>query len=216
MSDGRVRMVCFDAGGVLVRICRGWREGCEAAGIEFRESPDAARGDAARTAIHEDYQRGLICCDDFFSRMAETTAGLYSAAEFRAVHEAWILGEYQGARDLVQRLNDLGGVETGLLSNTNASHWAQRHMFGGRGSSAVGLLRHPHASHLLGVSKPSPEIFRAFEARTGAAPDEVLFFDDMPENVEAARRAGWRAETVDYTGDTCAQIARRLREHGVL
>jgi putative hydrolase of the HAD superfamily len=215
MQD-KVRIVCFDAGGVLVRICRDWREGCAAAGVEFRESDAAALGDAARTAIHDQYQCGLICCDEFFSRMAETTAGLYSAAEFRAVHEAWILGEYDGMCELMGQLNATEHVETALLSNTNASHWAQRHMLGGRGCSAVGLVKHPHASHLLGLSKPRPEIYRAFEERTGAAPGEILFFDDMPENVAAARDAGWRAQTIDFRSDTRTQIENHLRAHGVL
>ena len=30
-------------------------------------------------------------------------------------------------------------------------------------------------------------------ARFGAGPGELLFFDDHPENVEAARAAGWQA-----------------------
>lgn len=216
MAGEGVKLVCFDAGGVLVRICRSWREGCAAAGVEFRESEAAARGDAVRTAIHDAYQCGRICCNDFFARMAETTAGLYSPAEFRAVHNAWILAEYEGVRELINRLNATPRVGTALLSNTNASHWAQRHMFGGRGVSAVGLVRHPHASHLLGLSKPGPGIYRALERETGTSPEQILFFDDMPENVEAARSLGWRAEVIDHTGETCAQIEQHLRSHGVL
>jgi putative hydrolase of the HAD superfamily len=215
VSTTPIRMVCFDAGGVLVRICRSWQEGCKAAGVEFRWSHEAAEGDAERTRITEAYQRGLIGCDEFTLRMARTTAGLYDPAEFRAVHDAWILGEYEGVCALVRTLNTLSGVETALLSNTSASHWANRHMLGGKGASAVGLVRHAHASHLLGLVKPGPEIYRAFESATGAAPASILFFDDMEENVLAARSAGWRAELIDFRSETRPQIEAHLLAHGV-
>jgi glucose-1-phosphatase len=216
MATGPLRMVCFDAGGVLVRICRTWREGCEAAGVEYRWNDAAGTADETRRILTEDYQRGRIECPEFFRRMAETTSGLYSAPEFQRVHGAWMLGEYPGASELVRELNRAGHVETGLLSNTSASHWAQPHMIGGRGSSAVGLVKHPHASHLLGLTKPGLEIYRAFERETTTAPESILFFDDLEENVLAARSAGWRAEQVDFRGDTCSQIRRYLRAHGVM
>lgn len=213
-SDG-VRMVCFDAGGVLVRICRSWREGCDAAGVEFRWSEHADATEGQRRLINDDFQRGLVSGDDFFSRMAGTTGGLYTAEEIRAVHDVWILDEYDGVGELVERLNAIPDLHTGLLSNTNASHWSQALMFGGRGVSAVGRVAHPHASHLLGLTKPDPQVYRAFERETGAQPAEILFFDDLEENIVAARAAGWRAELIDYRDDTTAQILRHLRRHGV-
>ncbi len=212
----RPRMVCFDAGGVLVRICRSWREGCEAAGVRHRWNEEAEAGEARRRAINEEYQQGRISCDEFFARMAATSGGLYAPEDIRRVHDAWILDEYPRADTLVRRLNAVAGLETGLLSNTSASHWAHRLMLGGRGVSAVGLVKHPHASHVLGLVKPRPEIYAAFERETGVRAGEILFFDDLAENVASARAAGWRAELVDYLGDTCAQIERHLHAHGVL
>lgn len=210
-----VRMVCFDAGGVLVRICRSWAEGCVAAGVEHRWSAEAEANEALRHEANDAHQRGELECEAFFARVAETTAGLYRAEEIRAVHEAWIIEEYAGVREVICGLNDGGRVATGLLSNTNATHWAQRHMLGGRGVSAVGTVTHPHASHLLRLTKPGTEIYRAFEEATGVRGPGVLFFDDLAENVEAAKRAGWRAERIDHAGDTARQITEHLRRHGV-
>lgn len=210
-----VRMVCFDAGGVLVRICRSWREGCMAAGVEVRWNEEAEAGEVARQEASALYQRGRMPEADFFEAVSRSTGGLYAPGEVRAVHEAWILGEYTDAASLVGGINRAPGLTTGLLSNTNASHWAQRHMLGGRGVSAVGSVEHPHASHLLGLLKPEEEIYRAFERATGFAGREILFFDDLPENVEAARRAGWRAERIDHSAETAGQIIGVLRAHGL-
>ena len=55
-------------------------------------------------------------------------------------------------------------------------------------------------SWALGTVKPEPEIYAAALERLGAAPEEVVFVDDRPANVEAATRAGIRA--VAYAGPT--------------
>lgn len=210
-----IRMVCFDAGGVLVRICRSWREGCEAAGVPYRWSDRAEAGESVRREINDAYQRGELACDGYYEGMASSSGGLYVAAEIRAVHEAWILDEYPGVRGLIDRLNKAEGLSSGVLSNTSPSHWAQPHMLGGRGVSAVGSVEHPHASHLLGFLKPGVEIYRAFERETGFGPGEILFFDDLAENVQAARAIGWHAEVIDHTAVTAPQIVGHLQHHGI-
>jgi putative hydrolase of the HAD superfamily len=46
----------------------------------------------------------------------------------------------------------------------------------------------------LGAVKPEPAAYRATLEALEARPNDVLFFDDRPENVMAARRIGIRAE----------------------
>jgi FMN phosphatase YigB (HAD superfamily) len=67
----------------------------------------------------------------------------------------------------------------------------------------------------MGLVKPDAEIYRAFERATGAAPGDVVFFDDLAENVDAARACGWDAVLVDHGGDTAAQVLAALRARGV-
>lgn len=43
------------------------------------------------------------------------------------------------------------------------------------------------------VRKPDPEIFRLAEQKAGAEPFDCVLVDDLTENCDAARRAGWRA-----------------------
>lgn len=71
---------------------------------------------------------------------------------------------------------------------------------------AVPLLDYQFASHLMGVAKPASETYSAFDARTGYHGKEILFFDDLAENVEAARQAGWWAERIDHDGDAANQV----------
>ncbi|QBX56577.1 HAD family hydrolase [Nocardioides seonyuensis] len=48
-------------------------------------------------------------------------------------------------------------------------------------------------SHEVGLSKPDPEVFSLAAERLGVSPHEVLFLDDVEENVTAGRDAGWHA-----------------------
>jgi putative hydrolase of the HAD superfamily len=202
-------VVVFDLGGVVVRICRTWEEACAAAGVPHR--PDAAArlaGDAAHRVVDE-HQCGRIPCEQFYERMARLMDGAYSPDEVRAIHHAWTREDYPGIADVVDTLH-VAGVDTACLSNTNASHWEIL-----RTSPALARIRHRHASHILGLAKPDPAIYRAFEEETGFAPREILFFDDLEEHVTAARARGWRAHQVDHRGDTAGQVLAALRGAGV-
>jgi len=202
-------MVVFDAGGVLVRICRSWREACAAAGVTFHELVATPEGMAARKAVVQRYELGQLSCEEYFETLAEATNGLYAPAEVRRVHESWILGDYPGVTSLIEGLNTRG-VRTGLLSNTNATHWLAL-----AGRRSIQLIDHPHASHLLGLAKPAAAIYHAFAQRVGRPAGELLFFDDLPDNVAAARAAGWRAVQIDHTGDPAAQMRTALALVGI-
>jgi HAD superfamily hydrolase (TIGR01509 family) len=41
--------------------------------------------------------------------------------------------------------------------------------------------------------KPDPALYRVVESAAGVPPARILFIDDRPENVEAARKLGWQA-----------------------
>ena len=72
------------------------------------------------------------------------------------------------------------------------------------------------ASHELGLHKPDPAIYQAATRTLGAAPGEILFFDDLAHNVSAAREAGWAAEWIDPAGDPVGQMRAHLASLGVL
>lgn len=209
MSD--IRVVCFDWGGVLLRICRSFEEGVQAAGLEVRERHKDDVYDVRHDAASR-YQIGGMSDKAFFNAVSRSVGGSYTPDEVALVHDAWLLGEYEGAGDLVDELNDIDGLETAVLSNTNERHWQRRLT----DFPACGRVTHQQASHVLGYAKPDPRIFTAFVNRVGTSADHVLFFDDLEANVEAAREAGWQAELIDHESETVDQLREHLAAHGVL
>jgi len=64
----------------------------------------------------------------------------------------------------------------------------------------------------LGVIKPDPAIYAVVEADCGLPPGALLFVDDRPENIAAARARGWGGHVFDGPGGW----ARRLVDEGLL
>lgn len=54
-----------------------------------------------------------------------------------------------------------------------------------------------YISGRLKCIKPEPEIYAAVERDSGLAPETLLFADDSPDNVAAARARGWQTHLFD-------------------
>lgn len=108
-------------------------------------------------------------------------------------------------------LDDLAAIRAGgvaLHLATVQEHERARYLW-----DALELSDRFDAMHYaadLGVAKPHDAFFAAIEARTGFAPQEMFFIDDKTENIEAARRRGWRAAI--WSGDR--RLAEVLAEAG--
>lgn len=217
MSEREIRVVCFDLGGVVVRICRSFEQACEVAGIEYREperfnDPELSRKRRELTALH---QTGRLSCDAYYRSVSEATGGLYTPEEIRRLHDAWLLGDYPGVETLIRGIGEGLDVAIACLSNTNAAHWRALRDGDSR-SAAIDAIGLHFVSHELGAIKPGEEAFRAVERSTGARPGQILLFDDTEENIHAAARLGWKTRHVDHRGDTAAQIRGALDELGLL
>lgn len=212
--DSGVRLVCFDLGGVLLRICRSWSEGCAAAGLDLRtpinRSADEIAGWFAPREITDLYQTGQITCDEFARRLSQATNNTYSPAEIMRIHRAWILGECEGVSEVIDQIHR-AGLTTAALSNTNHGHWSQINVF-----DCVMRLNHRLASHELKLHKPDPAIYLELQRRLNRRGREILFFDDLEENVVAARNVGWYAEQIDPQGCPATQMRRHLAKHGIV
>jgi putative hydrolase of the HAD superfamily len=69
-------------------------------------------------------------------------------------------------------------------------------------------------SYEMRVAKPDPAYVRFIVDALRVAPEELLFLDDRPDNVEAARSVGLRAEVWSYHEDLSV-LHDHLARHGV-
>jgi putative hydrolase of the HAD superfamily len=210
-SESTVRLVCFDLGGVLVRIARGWDDACRRAAVELPHANEAIWRQHHDLMLR--YETGEIDEAAYLCEAPGVIGGGVAAEQIVRVFDAWLLGMYPGAAELLEELKSRG-VKTACLSNTNARHWG---LLGGLDDyRPLAGLDYRLASHELRIMKPNEQAYRRAEAAMGFWGGQVLFFDDKLENVEAARAVRWRAELIDRADDAVPQIREYLAAHGVL
>ncbi|MBI5511596.1 MAG: HAD-IA family hydrolase [Deltaproteobacteria bacterium] len=203
-----MRLVCFDLGGVIIKICRDLREAAAAAGVILPEAlPEAAL--VAMTTWSWRLQRGETDPQTMAAEVARAAGGLLTAAQVEAIQAAWLLEPYAGVAELVATLEALG-VATAVLSNTSPDHWEALRVL-----PAVRHTRHRFLSFELRAMKPEPEIYAAVERHAGLSGAAIGFFDDTEANVAAARGRGWRAAQVDHALPPAPQIEAALCRWGV-
>jgi FMN phosphatase YigB (HAD superfamily) len=204
-----VRLVVFDLGRVLVRICRDWQHACQCAGFDW-STVDANQQAALRDVLHR-AEIGSIEAAEFYHKAA--TALGCAPETVKEISDAFIFGPYPGTADLLAELS-AAGIKTACLTNTNAHHWSLLFEPGHRARLPMEELTHHFASHLLRARKPDDSIYARVEQEAATPGSAILFFDDVMENIHAARARGWNAHWIDPApDDPLPQIRVALRAH---
>jgi HAD superfamily hydrolase (TIGR01509 family) len=118
-------------------------------------------------------------------RRARGGKDYFSPGDFRNAMLSIIGAPVEGMEEIVQRVSS--AAQVGLLSNTNPIHFdycVQR--FRAVQSIPTHLL-----SYQMKALKPEPEIFARASLKIPFPPNEILYVDDIAENVAAARDAGF-------------------------
>ena len=205
VAIARVEAVVYDLGGVLVdvdfgRVIHRW---AEAAGAE----PEALRGRFTLGPAYQAHERGEIDAAGYFEAMREELGLTLDDAAFADGWNAIFGGVIEPS---VSNMHALASrVPQYLFSNTNAAHhahWSRRYEL-----ELAPLLVH-FVSHRLGCRKPDPAAFARVAREIGVPADRVLFFDDLPANVEGARAAGMQAVLVRGPDDVAGAVSPWLGE----
>ncbi len=136
----------------------------------------------------EQVDRGTMSEEEFFRLRREERPEL--AKELTATETGWreILQPKQDTEDLIRRLK-AGGYHIYYLSNfpekTFGYIWDHAPAFRLMDGGVVSWKEH--------LIKPEPEIFQLLLRRYGLRPEETVFTDDTPPNVEAAKKEGLHA-----------------------
>lgn len=198
-----VRHVLFDADGVLQDLPGGWYAAME-----------PYLGDKARDFLHETWKDELPMLagsGDYMPVLATTLQNYGVVTPVAEVYDAvWKnIAVIEESFEIVQALKSNGyGVHLG----TNQERYRGGHMRTALGYDA--LFDVSCYSYDLGVAKPDPTFFTQAAHRIGADIQTILFIDDNPQNVQAARTTGMPAEQWDFTQGHAALLTL-FTEHGV-
>jgi putative hydrolase of the HAD superfamily len=190
-------VVLFDLGGVLVEL-----DATEMAALAGLDREAFARR-WLRCPWVRDYERGRIPTEAFAQGIAAAWPFRDGPSGFLEAFARWPQGLFPGTETLVADLRRR--VRVACLSNTNPLHWARQ-------GPEWGLDRLADARFLsfeIGHVKPDEAAFRHVLDALAVPPGEVLFHDDSPPNVAAARALGIDAETVRGLPEAATALRRR-------
>ena len=176
---------------VLANICRN----ASTSRDELIEILEAAGG-------YRDMERGAVTFPEFYEFIADRSGYRGSLRDFHEVWSDFFDGTLPGVEELLQRVR--AKYRVGFLSNSNEVH---AELIPRRFSGLFQKDDRFIFSHRFRVAKPDPEIFqRALEVLGTTAP-QVVYVDDLIENVLAARSVGMRAFQYIDTPSLTKQLA---------
>ena len=184
--------VVFDFGGVIsVSPMEGWElyPFCAARGVD-------------RTTVAAGWKRyrhlwdgGFISFDEMYRRIFADAGVEISGADLEELWEidavGWIRNLRPETLDLMRMLK-AQGKKLGILSNMSPDFHDR--LFVPRAADYRALVDVEVISGLEKLYKPERPIYDLTQRRMGLSPDRLLFLDDTPVNVNAARSYGWQAE----------------------
>ncbi|MBR1588388.1 MAG: HAD-IA family hydrolase [Kiritimatiellae bacterium] len=185
--------VVFDFGGVVTASpLKDWElyPYCAAKGVD-------------RAAVEAGFKNYRLLWDGGFIPFAELYRRIFADAGRPPPDEAtladlweldsggWIREIRQDTLDLMRLLKE-DGKKIGILSNMSPEFYER--LYVPHAAAWRAFVDAEVISGLVNLYKPERPIYDLAARRMGLPPERLLFADDTPLNVEAARRYGWQSE----------------------
>jgi glucose-1-phosphatase len=206
MPDHRpaTRAVLFDLGGVLLTI--DWERAFATWAPHSRLPAAHLRERLSFDEAFRRHETGHLPDEGYFAHLRHVLELECEPQQVRAGFDAILAGEIGQTVEMLDAIRQR--VPCYAISNTNASHVAQMQ----RGFPGfLDRFARVFTSHDIGHRKPHPESFGHVLRAIGVPPAEVLLFDDLQPNIEAAAALGLQAVRVTSPADVRqALVARGL------
>ncbi|MBN1541868.1 HAD family phosphatase [candidate division KSB1 bacterium] len=186
MIQTSIDLIFFDLGNVLVHVDmeRFVHRMAEFLGLSEK---DFIRAMQDIPSAYADFECGKISAQQFYRRFADYSTD--STGSFNRFVEIYT-DIFDPNTELMQACKTLRTqLRLSIISNTDELHFERIY----RDYSLGDLFETPITSFETGFRKPDPAIYTHALNRVGLLPQQTLFIDDRPENVEAARQLGMQA-----------------------
>jgi glucose-1-phosphatase len=195
----KITTIVFDFGNVLGLFSH--RKAAEQLAAYSTDSPEFIQAYLFGGKLEDDYESARISTRALMGLVRETCHLRCTDAQFaKAFGDMFTRNEPVCA--LVSRLRPRYRLL--LLSNTNDLHARQ---FTAQFADVLDHFDKLVFSYEVGIRKPDRGIYAYCERVAGVPPHEVLFIDDLPTNVEAARDYGWEGIVYRPGNDLRPQLA---------
>lgn len=187
-----IKAIIFDLGGVLVDL------DYDACVKKFKELLGFDRiteilDKSHQKGIFGDMEEGKITSDEFRAEILKDCREGSSPEMIDECIAAFLTGMEDYKVDLLSEMSLK--YDLYILSNNNPIAMTRSHkLWEEKGLDFKTVFKEEFISCEMHLMKPGQEIYREAIRRTGVKPEEILFIDDSLTNVEAAKKAGMKAD----------------------
>jgi putative hydrolase of the HAD superfamily len=200
LSSGTTDALLFDLGRVVLDIDFSKAIDCWANHAACAPSDIVERFERGEAYRH--HEIGKISDAAYFDSLRSTLGIGISDEQFLEGWNAIFAGEMPGIAPLLERA--ARHVPLYALSNTNRPHVEY---FSKTYAGLLGHFREIYLSSTIGLRKPDAAAYDHVVKAIGVPASRILFFDDLAENVEAARARGLHAVQVKSPADVANALA---------
>jgi HAD superfamily hydrolase (TIGR01509 family) len=137
---------------------------------------------------YRDMERGGVTFNDFHEHLRRRAGYRGTNETFRRVWQDFFDGPVPAIEEVLERVR--ARYRVAFLSNSNEVH---AELIPRRFAALFAADDRFIFSHRYGLAKPDKEMFHRALELIGSLPQQVVFVDDLLENVEAARAIGMTA-----------------------
>jgi glucose-1-phosphatase len=200
LSPGAADALLFDLGRVVLDVDFNRTLQCWA--THARCEPQDLVGRFARDQLYQRHEKGEISDAQFFAGLRISLGIDLSDEQFLEGWNAIFAGEMPGIKPLLARAAE--HLPLYAFSNTNRPHVEY---FSGKYVDVLGHFREIYLSSSIGLRKPDAQAYDHVVKAVGVSAGRIVFFDDLAENVEGARKVGLTAVHVTCPDDVANALA---------
>lgn len=196
--------ILFDLGGVLLNInYHKTQEAFKELGFhDFEEMYTQYTADA----LFEELETGKVSADEFYTKIMKGKAEHITRPQVAFAWNNMLLDFREKSLEFLEKIAERYGLY--LLSNTNEIHLSAFEQILKNQTGLESLdkfFTKAYYSHRVNLRKPNNDIFEFVLADAGIKAEETLFIDDSWNNIEAAKKLGFKTHLL-LPGETIENL----------
>lgn len=196
-KDGNIEFLIFDMGNVIIDIDIDLT--IKELKNELTEKEHLLADGFLKSALHADFETGAIGELEFRNGIRTTFNREWEDAWIDKAWNTLLLSIPKERVSLLKALRK--DYKLYLLSNTNSIHFKVVEEIFKTDSgeeSFTSLFDRVFLSYEMGLKKPDKRIYEKVVQEIGAKPEQCLFFDDLEENLIAAKEVGLETHHINH------------------
>jgi putative hydrolase of the HAD superfamily len=195
IKQASISTLIFDFGGVLINL--DMQKCINSFNLLGATEVTRHLGQYGQSGFFLRFERGEISIPEFRNHIRQLSTGNPSDTEIDSAWMDFLLDIPASKINILKELRKRFRIV--MLSNTNKLHIeaGAREAFAVHGTSMQELFDYCYLSYEIGMNKPDRDIFEYLLKQENVRPENCLFLDDGPKNIQTASELGIQTRLIE-------------------